>query len=215
MQVFSDGKDTGWGHIYYKIEYETTRDKTKLGIRWKITWAIDRNYYFGYNIIADVYTEGQNFGRQIKANSPNKGSGVSYFPNKTEYLWFDEGYGSNEINGCRVILKSTNGGTVPFDTGADRTLKTDVGYTSSSLANNIDFNIGDNLPIIINDATSQTYNYKLYLDIYKEDNTWQNVKVHETTSKNFTLDISDITTMLYSLLPTRNVAPVRLNSKQE
>jgi hypothetical protein len=215
MQLFSEGKDTNWGHIYYKTECETVRDKTKIGIRWKITWSIDRYYYFGFNIVADVYTEGVNRGRQVKANQPNKGSGVEYFPNENEYYWFDKGYNDNNINGCRIIMKSTNGSSSVYDTGDDRIVTAPSGvapivYTFSTLMNNLEFDIGDNIPILISDTTNQSYNYKLYLDIWAENNAWQNVKMIETTSKNFTLDIQDITTLLYSLLPTRNSAKCRL-----
>ena len=209
MQLFSQGKDTGWGHTSYKIDYDITRSGSKLGIRWKITWNIDNGYYFGYNIVAQVWTEGSNYGRQIKANSPNKGSGISYFPSATDYIWFEKGYSNNNITGCRVIISSTNGGTIPYNTGADRTLVAPTGYIASTISSDVNFNIGENLNIVISDITNQPYNYKLYLDIYKEDNSWEQVKYLETTSKNFMLTLTDIATALYDLLPNSNSRPCR------
>lgn len=210
MQVFAQGKSSNWAHINYTAEFEATRDGSRLGIRWKLTWAIDNAWYFGYNIVADVWTEGSNFGRQIKANSPNKGSGVTYFPSETEYYWFDKGYGSNSINGCRITFKSTNGGTVTYDTGADRTVTTPTGYTVSNIVSNVDFNIGSNLNISISDVTNQAYNYIVYLDAYI-NNAWQNIKELNTTSKNFTLVLTDVANTLYNLLPNSNSAKIRIN----
>ncbi len=210
MQVFVQGKEVQWGHINYTVEYETTRDGSKLGIRWKLTWAIDNGYYFGYNIIADVYTEGNNYGGQIKANSPNRGSGVTYFPSETEYFWFDKGYGSNQINGCRIIFKSTNGGSVTFDSGTEKTVTTPVGYIASTINSNIDFNIGNDLNISISDITNVNYNYKVYLDMYV-NNVWKSIKEEDITSKNFTLDLANLANNLYNLLPNNNSAKIRVN----
>ncbi len=210
MQVFAQGKENQWGHINYIVEYETTRDGPRLGIRWKLTWAIDNGYYFGYNIISDVYTEGTNYGRQIKANTPNNGSGTSYFPSDSDYYWFNKGYGSNQINGCRVIFKSTNGGSITYDTGADRTLTTPTGYVSSNISSNINFDIGNNLNINISDITNQNYNYKLDLDMYV-NNTWINIKKFEKNSKNFTLNLADIKDTFYNLLPNSKIANIRIN----
>lgn len=211
MQYFSDGKVTGWPHIYIKAEYETTREGSKLGIRWKISWSIDQYYFFGYNINADVWTEGNNYGTQIKANSPNRGSGESYFPNENDYYWFDKGYGVNEITGCRIIISSGNGGNISFDTGDDKTVTTPTGYAPSTISSNIDFNIGNDLTLNIYDPTNQNYNYKIYLDLYNESNAWQNIMSLETTSKNPTLSLANLDTTLYSLLPNSQNRPIRIN----
>lgn len=210
MQVFAQGKENQWGHINYTVEYETTRDGPRLGIRWKLTWVIDNAYYFGYNIVADVYTEGTNYGRQIKANAPNNGSGTSYFPSDSGYYWFDKGYGSNQINGCRVIFKSTNGGTITYDTGADRTVTTPTGYVASNINSSINFDIGNDLNITISDITNQNYNYKLDLDMYV-NNTWTNIRKFEKNSKNFTLSLAEIKNTFYNLLPNSTKANIRIN----
>jgi hypothetical protein len=210
MELFSQGKTSSWTHIFNKIEYETTRNGSKLGIRWKITWAIDNYWYYGYNLVAQVWTEGANYGGQIKGNSPNRGSGVSYFPSENDYLWFDKGYSNNEITGCRVIINTTNGGSASYDTGADRTLTAPTGYTASIINSSVNFNIGENLTVNLADITNQAYNYKVYLDLYKENNTWENIKYLETTSKNFTLDLSSLASSLYALLPNSNSRPCRL-----
>ena len=156
MKVLDEGRWTVWQHIYFTIEYETTRDGEKLGIKWKIKWEIDANYFFGYNLVANVWTEGNDYGRQIKANSPNRGSGEVLFPEDGGYYWFNKGYSSNQITGCRVQIKSTNGGTVNIDTGTDRTVTTPSGYQVSNINKSIDFIIGDNISV-------QHYKSKIYI----------------------------------------------------
>lgn len=222
MQLFSQGKDTGFGHINYIIETETTRNGTYLGLRYKITWRIDNKYYFGFNIKAQVFAEGQDRAdvkRLVKSNSPNRGSGVAYYPSENDYYWFNKGYGSNQVTGCRVILHTTNGSNQIYDTGADKTLSAPVGYVMSTLGSTPNFNIGDNLAVLINDVTNQGYNYKLYLDVVNESNNWQNVISNMSlTSKNFTWDLQGIKTNLYNMFPntinikTRLVLETYINS---
>lgn len=210
MQVFNEGRGTGWQHIYFIVEYETVRDETKLGIRYRIKWQLDKNYYYGYNLVADVWAEGTNFGRQIKANMPNRGSGEALFPENGDYYWFEKGYSSNKINGCRVVIKTTNGGTVKLDSGEDKTVTTPVGYKVSEISNNIDFIVGNNIPITINDITNQNYNYKLTLQVLNDNNNWIDIKTLDTTSKSFTLDLSDETNTIYSNIITKNSAKIKI-----
>lgn len=210
MQIFNEGRGTGWQHIYFTVEYETTRDETKLGIRWKIKWQIDTNYVFGYNIVATVWTEGTNYGRQIKANSPNKGGGEALFPADGGYYWFDKGYASNEIEGCRVIINSTNGGTINLDSGTDKTLTTPTGYKASTISNSIDFIVGNNIPIQIYDVTNQSYSYQLNLKVLDDNNDWTSIKTYSTTSKNFTLNLSNETNTIYSKITKRNSTKIKI-----
>lgn len=130
MQVFAEGRGTGWNKIYFTVEYETTRSGVNVGIRWKIKWAINSTAWYGYNLVADVWTKGANYGRQIKANMPNRGSGQALFPEDGGWFWFNNGYTNNDITGCRVIVRTTNGGTVSFDTGTDKTLTAPTRYTT-------------------------------------------------------------------------------------
>ena len=80
MKLLKEGRGTGWQHIYFTIEYETKRNKNKVGIRFRIKYEIDKYYYFGYNIVASVYVKNINKGRQIKANTPTRGAGTALFP---------------------------------------------------------------------------------------------------------------------------------------
>lgn len=210
MQVFNEGRGTGWQHIYFTTEYETTRDGPRLGIRWKIKWNIDKNYWYGYNLVAEVWTEGNNYGRQIKANSPNRGGGEAIFPENGDWLWFEKGYACNEITNCRVIVKTTNGGSAKIDSGADKTLTTPTGYVASNIKDSIDFIVGNNLKIKIDDKTNQNYNYLLYLDVMNDSNSWENVKSLTTTNKEFTLDLSSVINTIYSKIKTRNTSKIRI-----
>ena len=210
MQVFDEGRGTGWQHIYFTIEYETTRDGEKLGIKWKIKWEIDANYFFGYNLVANVWTEGNDYGRQIKANSPNRGSEEVLFPEDGGYYWFNKGYSSNQITGCRVQIRSTNGGTVNIDTGTDRTVTTPVGYQVSNINKSIDFIVGDNISVQINDITNQKYTYKATLKILNDNNSWTNIKSMTTTNKTFVFDLSDVTNTIYSNITTKNSTQIKI-----
>lgn len=209
MQVFEEGRGTGWQHIYFKIEYETTRSGPNVGIKYKITWDIDKYYFFGYNLVAEVWVEGTNYGRQIKANTPNRGSGTAYFPD-LGYLWFNKGYATNAINGNRVKVYSTNGGTPNIDTGEEVVLAAPTGAVASEIKNSIDLNIGNSLNVTINDITNVNYTYNLYLYVLEASNAYTQVATKITTSKNFVWDLSSITSTLYSKLSTRNSAKIRI-----
>lgn len=209
MQVFEEGRGTGWQHIYFKIEYETTRSGPNVGIKYKITWDIDKYYYFGYNLVAEVWVEGTNYGRQIKANTPNRGSGTAYFPD-SGYLWFNKGYATNAINGNRVKIYSTNGGTPNVDTGAETTFAAPTGAIASEIKNSIDLNIGNSLNITISDITNVNYTYNLYLYVQETNDVYTQVATKNTTSKNFVWDLSSIINTLYSKLSTRNSAKIRI-----
>lgn len=210
-KVFSEGKDSGWGHVYYKIEYETTRLYENIGVRYRISYNIDRNYWFGYNIYANVWTEGQNFGRQIKANSPSSGGNTLLFPENGDFYWFNKGYADNNINNCRVIINSTNGGTVPFDTGSDRTLVAPTGFLASSISSSIDFNVGEDLKININDVTNINYTYNLNFYCLKDSSQWQKVAELNTNSKNFTWNLKSNSNTLYGLIKNRKNSRIRID----
>lgn len=209
MQVFKEGRGTGWQHIYFKIEYETTRNGPNVGIKYKITWDIDNYYYFGYNLVAEVWVEGTNYGRQIKANTPNRGSGTAYFP-ASGYLWFNKGYATNAINGNRVKVYSTNGGSPNIDTGAEVTFAAPTGAVASEIKSSVDFNIGNNLNVTIGDVTNVNYTYNLYLNVMETNNNYTQVATKTTTSKNFVWDLSGIKNTLHSKLSTRNSAKIRI-----
>lgn len=210
MQVFKEGRGTGWQHIYFKIEYETTRDGANVGIRYKISWDIDKYYFFGYNLVSEVWVEGNNYGKQIKGNTPNEGSGVTYIPSQSDYLWFNKGYETNAIYGNRVKVYSTNGGTPNIDSGAEVVLAAPTGALPSNIKNSIDFAIGNSLNIEINDITNVAYNYVLTLSVLEVNNTYTNILTKNTTSKNFVWDLSSLTSSLYSKLSTRNTAKIRI-----
>lgn len=209
MQLFDEGKDRGWGHIHYKIEYETARNEKneeEVGVRFKIKWEIDNYYWFAYNIYADIYVEENNYGRQIKANSPQTGKGEI----TTEWFWFDKGYENNNINSCKIVIKSTNGGNIPFDTGDYRIIYAPQGYIPSIISNDIDFNIGNDLKISIEDITNIKYDYKLYLDIVNENNKWQNIASININKKEYIWNLSALKEDLFNLLPNRNQAKIRI-----
>lgn len=209
--LFSEGADSGWNKLSYKIEYETTRDGPRVGIRWKIRYTIANQYYFGYNINAAVWVEGTNYGRIIKQNNPNSGSGEALFPENGGYYWFDNGYTNNDITGCRVVISSTNGGGISYDTEDDRTLYAPTGYIASNITSSTNFNIGNDLKIVINDITNINYTYIMTLDVKKADGTWQTVSNVTTTDKIYTWNLSSLASTLYSLLSTRNSAETKIS----
>lgn len=210
-QIFSEGNDSGWNKLHYKIEYETARNGTNVGIRWKISWSIANKYWFGYNINASVWTKGTNYGRIIKNVSPTTGNGESLFPTDGGFYWFNNGYTDNAISGCRIIINSTNGGNANYDTGSDRTVYAPTGFVPSSILSNINFNIGNNLKIVIDDITNINYNYILSLDVKKADGNWQNISTVETNNKNDVWNLEQYSNTLYNLLSTRNTAEIRIN----
>ena len=210
-KIFSEGKDTSWKHIYYKIEYETARSNEYVGVRYRISYSIDRGYWFGYNINAQVWTEGQNFGRLLKGNSPTSGGNTLLFPENGDYYWFNKGYTDNNINGCRIVINSTNGGSVPFDTGSDRTVEAPTGFLASTISSDVSFDIGNNINININDITNIGYTYTLWLDVVNDSNNWVNVTSLTTTSKNFTFNVSNNANTLYGLIKNRKSAKMRIN----
>lgn len=212
-QIFSEGKDKGWTHIYYKIEYETARNGTLVGIRFKIKYSIDPYYWFGYNIYANVFIENNDYGRTIKENSPSSGSNELLFPENGDFYWFDNGYTNNKINGCRIIINSTNGGDVPFDTkdeGAGETVYAPTGYRASEISNNINFNVGENLRININDITNIDYQYTLRLDVLNDNNNWQTINTINTSSKNFEWNLSEFSETFYNSMVTKNKSEIRI-----
>lgn len=212
--LFSEGADSGWNKLSYKIEYETTRDGPRVGIRWKIRYTIANQYYFGYNINSAVWTKGSNYGRIIKYNSPNKGSGEALFPEDGGYYWFDNGYTDNSITGCRIVINSTNGGGINYDTrtdGTDRTVYAPTGFLASNITSSTNFNIGNDLKVVIKDITNIDYTYLMYLDVMKSDGTWQTVSNVTTTDKIYTWNLSSLASTLYSLLSTRNSAETKIS----
>lgn len=215
MQIWAEGRGTGWNKIYFTIEYETTRNGEYIGIRYKIKWAINSKAFFGYNIVADVWTEGINYGRTIKENRPNRGSGESWFPENGDYYWFKKGYTNNDINSCRIIIYSTNGGTIRLDTAdytgtgeTDITFKAPTGYTVSDIASEINFNVGNSLNVRLNNPTNVVYNHNIKLQIMNDSNNWIDIKAIQTTERNFELTYSK--DLILQNVKTRNDIRTRL-----
>ena len=208
MQIWAEGRGTGWNKIYFTIEYETTRNGEYIGIRYRVKWAINSTAFFGYNIVADVWTEGVNYGRTIKGNRPNKGSGEAWFPENGDYYWFKKGYTDNSINGCRIIVHSTNGGTINIDTGLDVTFQAPTGYAVSNISSEINFDVGNNLNIRLNNPTNITYNHNIKLQIINDNNSWIDIKSMQTTERNFELTYSK--DLILQNVKTRNDIKARV-----
>lgn len=210
-QIFSQGNDKNWDKLHYDIEYETTRNGTDVGIRCKIKWSIKKGYFFGYNINAQVWIKGNDYGRIIKKNEPSSGSGEAYIPEDGSFIWFNNGYINNAIDGFKVIINSTNGSDIYYDTDEERTVYAPTGFVPSDILSNINFNVGNNLNIVINDITSIKYDYVLYLDLQKSDGTWQNIAELVTKEKNFEWNLSQYADTMYNLLSNVNKANIRIN----
>ncbi|MFA6843583.1 MAG: hypothetical protein WCR33_04200, partial [Bacilli bacterium] len=201
--TLKEGWTSGWDKVYIKVKYETTRSGSSIAVRYRIEWEIKVNYYYGYPIKAYTYSEGGlREDITLKNASPSTGSGAV----ETGWYWHDKGYSDNNLNNCRVYIYSTLGGSAVFETGWN-TLVAPQGALASTISSNIDFTIGNNIPITINDPTNLGYSYSLFLYV----NGVADVVTMTTTSKNFTwvftqAQINDI----YSKVPNQNSAGVTI-----
>lgn len=172
--------------ISFYIYQEQSRDKNRVGVRFKIDWVINSGTYNKSINLFQLFINNTLHANalEIKGKNPSTGSGSFYLP-QNGYIWFDVGYADTHLNGVRFRFSSA--GNVIWDIGYDSQIYIPAAVIPSTIASSMDFNISgnsNNYKMIINDLSNLKYTYQV--DIWVDDVV--------VTSY---LDIRDKTTNIY------------------